>query len=236
MKDFIIYVWLIGLITGMAVGGLLFVKCPKVIVSEDRCCVDNNLNNVCDGQENETTVVVHAQGSGNVVVVSGLSISESGNANTLTTSTSSNTQTTVRPSATTTTSTTTTTTLPAEEDSNSTLGAEETCDNAALSIYRVVYHDGEFSNVEVLMRNNGLFDIKRWLIKVYDEENGLALQNRFWKRLNASSTDELQFEFGDNELVNAGNDVVRVKVAAILGENVCDEISIFGDKLDTKNS
>lgn len=212
-----------------------FCNCPRVVVTGDYCCIDKNLNGICDSQENNTRVVVEAKGEGNVVIVSGLNVVE--------TDDTDGTQTTIAPSAiptTSTTSTTTTTTTIAdlnqsinESTDDGGENATEDCNNVDLMIFRARYNDGEDSNVEILMRNNGAFDIKKWRVKVYDEENGLALQQRFYKRLNASMVDELKFEFGDNDLVNADNDVVKVKIAPIVKEEICEEYTIIGDKLET---
>jgi hypothetical protein len=240
--DFMFCICVAFLVAGMLIGGFLFWDCPRVALIGDHCCIDTNLNSICDSQEGVTNVVVQARGEGDVVVVTGLNVVERGSGSETVLSTAPTTTTTApRTSTTSTTSTTASITTSTTVDTNQTADQTgdgeiiEDCDHIDLYVIRVVYNDGEDSNVEVLMRNDGLFDLKKFRIKVYDEENGLALQQSFYKRVNASHLDEYSFEFGDNDIVHSGNDVVRVKIAPIIGEDICEEISIYGDQLITHN-
>jgi hypothetical protein len=231
-RDLLIAGFVFVFILGILEGYFFISDCPKVIVSDDHCCIDNNTNAICDNQENKTNVIVHARGEGDVVIVSGETFLETDDADAQVTTTTSSITTTSTSTTTSTTNTTTSTTTSTTDDHGY---GEEDCDNIDLFIFRGIYNDGGDSNVEILMRNDGPFDIKRWRVKVYDDDNGLALQNRFYGRLNASMVEELGFEFGDNELVNAGNDVVRIRIAPMIDFEVCEEYSIHGDKLEVHN-
>jgi len=174
IPDVLIIIFVAGFILGILEGALIICNCPKVVVAGDFCCIDNNSNGICDSQENKSSIVVHAKGQGDVVIVSGYSITETHN------------ETDVSPGTTPTTiiTTTTSTTTTTVEEINQTIddgakNATEHCNNVELYIFRAIYNDGEESNVEILMRNDGAFDLKKFRIKVDDEENGLALQKRF---------------------------------------------------------